>query len=198
MKTWASRRYPERHVYGRGPGTVGSVGGLGNLIILHQRSATILSFPEPPVSGSSELLYFLLLFSFLFSICHCWLTIMEMVINIMVLLVLGMHGTCIAGFAELPRGWAGESLGCLSAGNLSPKLLSFLKLPYERGSECTHGRDANAPPPFSNTQHMDLVKGCFYIFLYKASFVFLPVGMGLILVSFTLLSTGSNPSEARI
>lgn len=49
-----------------------------------------------------------------------------------------------------------------------------------------------------NTLHMDLVKGCFYIFSYKASFVFLLVCTGLILVSFTLLSTGSNPSEARI
>ena len=44
-----------------------------------------------------------------------------------------------------------------------------------------------------NTLHMGLVKGCFCIFLYKASFVFVLVGMGLILVSLTLLSTGSNP-----
>lgn len=38
----------------------------------------------------------------------------------------------------------------------------------------------------------------FYFILYKASFVFLLVGMGAILVSFTLPSTGSNPSEASI
>lgn len=49
-----------------------------------------------------------------------------------------------------------------------------------------------------NTRHMDLVKGFFSIFLYEASFVFLLLGMGLILVSFTLLSSGSNPSETRI
>jgi len=49
-----------------------------------------------------------------------------------------------------------------------------------------------------NTLHMDQVKRCFCIFLYKASFTFLLVGLGLILVSFMLLPTGSNPSEARI
>lgn len=67
----------------------------------------------------------------------------------MVLLVPGKRGTCAAGFGELPQERAGESLGRLSAGNLAPKLLSFLKLPHKRGSECTHGRDANTPPPFS-------------------------------------------------
>lgn len=37
------------------------------------------------------------------------------------------------------------------------------------------------------------------IFSYtKASFVFLLVAVGLILVSFALLSAGSNPSEASI
>lgn len=52
-----------------------------------------------------------------------------------------------------------------------------------------------------NTLCMDLWGGCFYVvffFLYKASFVFLLVGMGAILVSFTLPSTGSNLSEASI
>lgn len=56
---------------------------------------------------------------------------------------------------------------------------SFLKIPYA----WTFGGDVSML--------------CFF-FLYKASFVFLLVGMGVILVSFTLLSTGSNPSEASI
>lgn len=110
MKTWASRRYPERHVYGRNPRAEGSAGGLGNLILLNQRSAAIRSSSQSsPVSGSSELPYFLLLISFIFHLSL--LATMEVIV---VLLVLRMRGTCVAGFAELPQGWAGESLACLS------------------------------------------------------------------------------------
>lgn len=49
-----------------------------------------------------------------------------------------------------------------------------------------------------NSLHMDLVKGCFCISLQKSSIVSLLVDVGRALVSFTLLSAGCNPSEARI
>lgn len=155
-------RYLERHIYRKSPRAEGSGGGnpVGPLELLEasyscSRLASILSFSQS-YPGPSELPYFLHLLFFLFSICHCWLTSMEI---IMVL----AHGTCITGFAESPQGWAGKSLVCLA-----PKLLLFLSCHKREGLHVLMA-EMETLHLSQNSLHMDLLKGCFYIPLQKSA-----------------------------
>lgn len=150
------------------------------LVLAAEISSHPFLFPEPPAQGSTEIPYFLLLLSFLFSTCHCWLAIMEI---IMVL----VHGRCITGSAELLQGWAGKSLMCLSWQFWLQNCCYFLSC-HEREGLHVLMAEMQTLHLSQNSLHMDLVKGCFCIPLQKASIVFLLVDVGLALVSFTLLS----------